>query len=101
MHDRHSAGIWTNLGNALTHLKYLKSAVACHRRAIALRPNDVPLHQNLGVSLAEAGQNGEAVLSFSRALEIDPEYHKARWDRARSYLYPGNYRQAGMITRCG
>jgi len=28
-----NAGVWTNLGNALTHLKYLKSAVASHRRA--------------------------------------------------------------------
>src|SRR5215467_11489564 len=27
-------GIWTNLGNALAQLKYLTSAVTCHRRAI-------------------------------------------------------------------
>src|SRR5580704_2568193 len=31
-------GIWTNLGNALTQLKQLKSAIACHQRAIALSP---------------------------------------------------------------
>src|SRR5260370_434212 len=71
IHDQGNAGIWTNLGNALTHLKYLKSAITCHRRAIALRPDDVLLHHNLGVSLAEAGQHGEAVLAFSRALELD------------------------------
>ncbi|MEE3627200.1 tetratricopeptide repeat protein [Nitrospirillum sp. BR 11752] len=87
-------GIWTNLGNALTKLKYLESAVNAHRRAIELAPNDVLLHHNLGTSLAEAGNHGEAVASFSRALDLNPEFHKARWDRGRSYLYLANYRQA-------
>ncbi|WP_083900989.1 tetratricopeptide repeat protein [Azospirillum sp. B4] len=88
------SGIWTNLGNALTKLKYLESAVSAHRRAIELAPRDVLLHHNLGASLAEAGNHGEAALAFSRALELDPNFHKARWDRGRSYLYFGNYRQA-------
>lgn len=87
-------GIWTNLGNALTQLKHLKGAVACHQRAIALSGGKDPLlHHNLGVSLAEAGRHGEAVIAFSRALEIKSDYHMARWDRSRSYLYLGNYRQ--------
>lgn len=87
-------GIWTNLGNALTQLKHLKSAIACHQRAIALSDGKGSLlYHNLGTSHAEAGQHGEAVLAFTRALEIKPDYHMARWDRARSYLYLGNYRQ--------
>ncbi|GLH77087.1 hypothetical protein SSBR45G_19950 [Bradyrhizobium sp. SSBR45G] len=89
------AGIWTNLGNALTKLKHLKSAVACHRRALALSNGKEPLfYQNLGSALAEAGQHGEAVIAFSRALELDPCRKTVRWDRGRSYLYLGNYRQA-------
>ncbi|MDZ5650028.1 tetratricopeptide repeat protein [Nitrospirillum sp. BR 11828] len=88
------SGIWTNLGNALTKLKYLKSAVDAHQRAIELAPNDVLLHHNLGTSLAEAGDHGAAVLAFSRALDLNPDFHKARWDRGRSYLYFGNYRPA-------
>jgi Flp pilus assembly protein TadD len=49
-------GIWTNLGNALTQLKYVKGAVHCHRRAIELsKGDDALLFHNLGVSLAEAG----------------------------------------------
>jgi tetratricopeptide (TPR) repeat protein len=87
-------GIWTNLGNALAQLKQLKSAIACHRRAIALSPKPEALpHHNLGTSLAQAGYHGDAVLAFARALEIKPDYHKARWDRALSYLSLGNYRQ--------
>jgi hypothetical protein len=89
------AGIWTNLGNALTQLKHLKGAVYCHQRAIALSIGETSLlHHNLGTSLAEAGQHGEAISAFTRALEQKPDYHMARWDRGRSYLYLGNYRQA-------
>jgi len=88
------ATIWTNLGNTLTHLRHLQSAVACHRRALMLAAKDEALfYQNLGTSLAEASQHADAVIAFSRALEIDPSRHGARWDRARSYLYLGNYRQ--------
>jgi Flp pilus assembly protein TadD len=87
-------GIWTNLGNALTQLKHLKGAVACHRRAIEIAGGgDALLHHNLGTSLAAAGRHGEAVIAFTRALELKPDYHMAQWDRGRSYLYLGNYRQ--------
>jgi Flp pilus assembly protein TadD len=85
--------VWTNLGNALTRLKYLKSAVYCHERAIALSQSNALLYHNLGTALAEAGRHGEAVVAFNRAIEANPEYNIARWDRARSYLYLGNYRQ--------
>jgi Tfp pilus assembly protein PilF len=89
------AGIWTNLGNALTHLKHLKGAVYCHQRAIALATGETSLlHHNLGTALAEAGQHGEAVAAFTQAIKQKPDYHLVLWDRARSYLYLGNYRQA-------
>jgi Flp pilus assembly protein TadD len=93
--DSAAVGVWSNLGNALTQLNQLKSAIFCHRRAITLsRGGDPLLHHNLGTSLAEAGQHGEAIISFNNALRLDPLYHAARWDRGRSYLYLGNYVQA-------
>ena len=91
-YDNAATGVWTNLGNALTQLNQLSSAIFCHRRAIALsQGEDALLHHNLGTSLAEAGLHGEAVISFSSALKINPSYHSARWDRGLSYLYLGNY----------
>jgi Flp pilus assembly protein TadD len=93
-YDSAAPGVWTNLGNALIQLNHLKTAITCHRRAIGLSDGRDPLlHHNLGRSLSEAGQYGEAVLSFTRALEIKSDYHAARWDRARAYLYLANYRQ--------
>jgi hypothetical protein len=86
------SGIWTNLGNALTELKHLNSAVACHRRAIELSGGgDAILHHNLGLALSEARRHGESIAAFTRALELNSDHHLARWDRARSYLYLGNY----------
>jgi Flp pilus assembly protein TadD len=93
-YDGTATGVWTNLGNALTKLNHLSSAIYCHRRAIALsRGGDALLHHNLGTSLAEAGQHGDAVISFTNALKLNPSYHTARWDRGLSYLYIGNYAQ--------
>jgi tetratricopeptide (TPR) repeat protein len=93
-YDNAATGVWTNLGNALTQLNNLSSAIFCHRRAIALsKGEDALLHHNLGTSLAEAGQHGEAVISFSNALKLNPSYHTARWDRGLSYLYIANYAQ--------
>jgi tetratricopeptide (TPR) repeat protein len=92
--DAAATGVWTNLGNALTQLNHLKSAISCHRRAIALSDGRDPLlHHNLGTSLSEAGHYGEAVLAFTRAIELKSDYHMARWDRALAYLYLANYRQ--------
>jgi Flp pilus assembly protein TadD len=92
--DSSGAGTWTNLGNALTQLNHVKAAVECHRRAIALSGGrDALLHHNLGASLSEARRYGEAVLAFTRALELKPDYHAARLDRALAYLYLANYRE--------
>jgi Tfp pilus assembly protein PilF len=92
--DPAATGVWTNLGNALTQLNHLKAAITCHRRAIALSSGrEALLHHNLGTSLSEAGQYGDAVLAFTRAIELNRDYHMARWDRALAYLYLANYRQ--------
>ncbi len=83
---------WTNLGNALVTLKQTKTAIACHERAIAFARKDDPLlYHNLGAALCGARQYHEAIVAFTRALEINPNFHDARWDRALSYLYLGDY----------
>ncbi|WP_241911906.1 tetratricopeptide repeat protein [Telmatospirillum siberiense] len=87
------SGLWSNLGTAFKHLKYFSAAIACHRRAIDLSGEEPFLHHNLGLCYAEAGQHGEAIMAFNRALALQPTYHLARWDRARSFLFLGNYRQ--------
>lgn len=96
-YDGTAIGVWTNLGNSLTQLNYITSAIACHRRAIELSDGcDALLFHNLGTSLAEAGQHGEAVIAFSQSIKLKPDYHTAKWDRALSYLYLGNFAQGWL-----
>jgi tetratricopeptide (TPR) repeat protein len=89
-----NSGVWTNLGNALTEVKQLKTAIACHQKSISLSDGrSALLYHNLGTSLTQASLHGEAVAAFTHALEMKPDYHMARWDRALNYLHLGNYRQ--------
>lgn len=91
-HNAKSSGVWSNLGTAFKQLKYFSSAIACHQRAIQLSEGEAFLHHNLGLCYAEAGQHGEAIMAFNRAIALQADYHLAYWDRARSYLFLGNYR---------
>jgi hypothetical protein len=77
----------------LAKLGHGKSAITCHQRAIALSGGDALLFHNLGTALSASGQYGDAVIAFTRALERDPNYHLARWDRALAYLHLGNYHE--------
>lgn len=92
--DPEATGPWTNLGNSLTQLGQLASALHCHRRAIALSRGEIAVfHHNLGKTLAEAGEDGEAIAAFTTALKLDPAYDLARLNRGICYLSLGNYAQ--------
>nr|WP_249817244.1 tetratricopeptide repeat-containing glycosyltransferase family protein [Bradyrhizobium sp. 179] len=94
-YDEGASGVWSNLGNSLTELNQLHSAISCHERAIShSSEKDPQLFHNLGVSLAEAGRHAEAVIAFGKALKLKPDYLAARWDRALSLLTLGNYSEA-------
>ena len=88
-----AAGIWNNLGTAFMQLKYFGAAISAHKRAIELSGSEAFMHHNLGLCLAENGQHGEAIQAYNRTIELEPNHRAARWDRARSYLYLGNYMQ--------
>jgi tetratricopeptide (TPR) repeat protein len=88
------SGIWNNLGTAFKQLKYFSAAIACRQRAISLSSEEAFLHHNLGLNYADAGQHGEAIMAFNRAIAQQPDFHLARWDRARRFLYLDNHRQS-------
>lgn len=88
-----SAGIWNNLGAAFKQKKYYLSAERCHRKAVELSPGEAFLEHNLALCLAESGQHGEAIQSYSRTFALDPQLKLAIWGRARSYLFLGNYQE--------
>jgi predicted O-linked N-acetylglucosamine transferase (SPINDLY family) len=53
------------------------AAIAEYRQAIALKPDYVSAHNNLGSALRAQGQITEAIASFEEALQIDPHFAEA------------------------
>jgi tetratricopeptide (TPR) repeat protein len=62
--------------------------------ALAVNPNNVVAHCNLGQALADAGKPGEAQAEYTRALEIDPTYVSALVNMSSYYNLHGKYDQA-------
>ena len=86
-------GPWTNLGRTIAHFKQYKTAVEYQRQAIARSKPDARILHNFGLALAKASRYKEAIEAHTRSLELEPDFHLARWDRALCHLYLGEYRQ--------
>jgi tetratricopeptide (TPR) repeat protein len=52
--------------------------VDAHIQQIAQNPQNPDLHYRLGVLMMSVGRLAEAIISFQSALEINPDYHRAR-----------------------
>ena len=56
----------------LQQLGDLEGAVKGYREFLAVRPNEIAAHSNLGVVLAHLGRYEEAVAEYQKALELAP-----------------------------
>ncbi|ACH40740.1 TPR domain protein [Citrifermentans bemidjiense Bem] len=70
--SRAQAEIWNNRGCAEDGEGCHLEAVESYRKAIALSPDFMPAHYNLGNSLFALGRSGEAAESYRWALALDP-----------------------------
>jgi predicted O-linked N-acetylglucosamine transferase (SPINDLY family) len=52
-------------------------AVACHRRALELKPDFIAAHYNLGNALRSQRRLDDAVACYRRALELKPDFAEA------------------------
>lgn len=57
-------------------------AVDAFTHSIRVHPRSVPSHGNLGVCYAVQGKKQEALASFAKALDLNPDYEPARVHRA-------------------
>jgi len=55
-----------------------RAVIDAHRQQIINRPQNPDLHYRLGVLMTSVGRLPEAIQSFKTALEINPDYHRAR-----------------------
>ncbi len=61
---------------------------------MGLDANSVPAHTQLGLVLLDRGGNQDALRSLDRAIELDPEYHRAYGNRSLSHSRAGEPRLA-------
>ncbi|MCC5657103.1 tetratricopeptide repeat protein [Nostoc sp. XA010] len=62
-----------------------KNAVVYYQTAIALQPDLVEAHYNLGVVLQQQGKWEEAIACYQKALEFNPQHQEANMNLAQIY----------------
>ncbi len=83
-----------NRGEALRGLGRRDEAVAALRGAIAVNPDHVAGHNNLGIVLNDLGRYAEAVVVFERALALQPKHINAQNNLALAYRALGRHADA-------
>jgi tetratricopeptide (TPR) repeat protein len=73
-----------------------QEAIAAYKAVLRRDPRNVEAITHLGVILAIAGHQAEALDAFDRALAIDPDYAHALWDKAGVLESRGDY--PGAVT---
>ncbi len=68
---------WFSLGNLHFAQQEYPEAVVAYRQALALRPNSLPIYNNLGYALHQQGLFDEAISYYQKALELKPDFTEA------------------------
>jgi len=78
-----------------------RPAEACghYRSAVAVAPNHVPAHLNLGIALAALGDADGASAAYRAALSIDPGHAAANYNLAILLFARGDALQAETLLR--
>jgi choline-sulfatase len=84
------------LGLALCQVaaRRLDEAQATLREGARVEPDNPVVLANLGIVLSDAGTFRDAIASFQRALTLDPDFHEARFNLARSFARAGQRQDA-------
>jgi tetratricopeptide (TPR) repeat protein/glycosyltransferase involved in cell wall biosynthesis len=88
------AKVWFSLGNLHFSAGELVAAEEAYRQAIALRPNLVAIHNNLGYTLQLQGLFDEAITCYQKALEIQPNCIEASVSLGSIFHAQGKLSQA-------
>jgi spermidine synthase len=83
----HLAKLYLNKGD-------MEEAVGAYSRGLALKPDRVDAHINLGFALGKMGRGDEAVAHFKKASQINPHNPVAYYNMGDFYYQSGKMEQA-------
>ena len=79
----------------------LPLAIAVLRDAAQIEPNNAGIHCELGLALADSGQDPEAVACYRRAFEANPQYGDAALNLAAALDRLEQYEAALVLGSAG
>ena len=68
---------------------HIKESEQYYRKSILLDPLKPIVHMNLGNALTYQGRYEDAIASFKKALEVNPQFQRAHMYQGRNYLLLG------------
>jgi tetratricopeptide (TPR) repeat protein len=71
---------WKVLGAIFNASGKLHDAAIAKQKAVALEPNDIEAHFNLGNTLKDLGRLADAEASYSQAITLKPDYAEAHYN---------------------
>jgi choline-sulfatase len=92
------------LGRCHVAARRLDDAERTLRDADRVEPDNPVVLANLGIVLSDAGRHRDAIAALQRALTLDPGFHEARFNLARTYARAGQRQDAAreaqeLLTR--
>ncbi len=85
---------WKILGAVLAATGRNSEAVNANQKAVALSPQDVEAHYNLGITLIELGRLDEALASYTQSIALKPEFAEAHYNLANTLIELGRLDEA-------
>lgn len=80
--DANQSAVWANLGESYNGLSKAKSgderkdALAkseeAYQKALAIKPDDGPIHHNMGLVMINEGKTTEGIAELNKATQLDP-----------------------------
>lgn len=87
------------IGNAYMAQGKFGNAEIAYERAVTLNPTDAESYNNLGEALGELKQYPRALEAFNKAISLDQNLLKAKYNQAVSYDRMGNFRYSEFVFR--
>ena len=82
------------LGNSRFRTEDFRGAIDSYLKSAAAGYGEAVLFNNLGKAYEQVDSREDAISAYNRALEIDPEYERARQNRGEALFLQGNYKGA-------
>jgi tetratricopeptide (TPR) repeat protein len=80
---------WFKKGVEAAKTNNYDEAIKCFKKAIAINPNNAPIHYNLGIIYYDRGMLDEAITEYKKAIALLPGYLDAHYNLGITYIDKG------------